>query len=694
MLFYFLAVHALLNAGLTMARAAASANETSSVSSSPARTTQPSATSLVISSILVTATNASDSITTPTSATSFSSLPSFTPPPLKPGQLPNSYPSNPNITLPGSFDETWQDVFLVTQGLPNITFALPRNFAGNLPTNTPGHANNTLFFWAMENNIGSLTATAAQLTTVPWMIWLGGGGGPASPALLTSMISNGPMLLDREDFTISQNAQSLANLLDVVWVDQPVGVGYSTVDTDGYAKDENNVLSDFIGFLTNLAEIFPSLAKRPLILAGEDYASTYIAYIAQVLATIQSPPVQLATVAMGNPLLGDISLYADLSTVSILQSMPQLINYNEGVYSAFAAKSHACGFDFNLTYPQADAIPNLVPAPRRSSFWATFRNESQEPNVVLRRSESPKKRQSPSLGNELDPFYGCALFDEMIDYATNFSSSWAATDSFDIFDISNALSPKRTFDGGVYFNSLQVREALHAPFVKNWTSVGLYPFGSTLNTSSTANIFGDPTPMPSSLLDPLRESLSTKNISLILYSGTLNAIASHHALSVLIQNTTFGSTRGFTRQPSTPLVADSGATVGIVHTEGGITFAMFDGIASLWRDDPGSAYGFYRDFVLARGTQGSLSVDGSGQETVLGGEDEGAREDVPRVASDIFVGAGATQGTVAAPSATVAAWASFVDAQLPQATTSAAGRSMIQRWAPALALLGAIVLAF
>ena len=59
------------------------------------------------------------------------------------------------------------------------------------------------------------------------------------------------------------------------------------------AKDENDVVNDFvrafitllavdteygiqIQFLTNLAEIFPSLSKRPLILAGEDYAGTYI----------------------------------------------------------------------------------------------------------------------------------------------------------------------------------------------------------------------------------------------------------------------------------------------------------------------------------------------------------------------------------------------------------------------------------
>ncbi|KZV76554.1 alpha/beta-hydrolase [Peniophora sp. CONT] len=699
MLLPILTLQALLIVGPRAAAGATiSANGTASASqtraSTLATTTQSSSlSSIASSSTAPITTSAPSSASAPVSTTPFSSLPAFTPPPLKPGQLPNSYPSNPNVTLPGSFDETWQDVFLVTQGLPNITFPLPRNFAGNLPVNRPDHANNTLFFWAMENNVGSLTATATQLPTVPWMIWLGGGGGPASSALLTSMVSNGPMLLNTQDLTISQNAQSLSNLLDVVWVDQPVGAGYSTVDSDGYAKDEDDVLNDFIQFLTNLAEIFPSLATRPLILAGEDYASIYIAYIAQVLATIQSPPVQIASVAMGNPMLGDISLYADLSTTSILQSMPQMINYDESVYSAFASKSHSCGYDFNLTYPQANAIPNLPPAPRRSPFWSTFRNESQEPGLVFRRSVPLQKRQSPSLGSELDPFYGCALFDEMIDYAANFSSSWAGTDSLDLFDLSNALSPKRTFDGGVYFNSLQVREALHAPFSKNWTSVGLYPFGSTLNTSSTANIFGDPTPMPTSLLNSLRESLSTKNASLILYSGTLNAIASHHALSIQIQNTTFGNTRGFTRQPSTPLVADSGATVGIVHTEHGVTFAMFDGIASLWRDDPGAAYGFFRDFVLARGTAGSLSSDGNGKVTVLGGEDAGAREDVPRVASDVFVGSMATQGTLAAPSATVAAWASFVDAQLPQVTSSSAVKPAVQWSMSVFPVIGAVMIA-
>ena len=74
--------------------------------------------------------------------------------------------------------ETQNADFEVTQTLPNITGALPRNFAGNIPVNRPGHPNDTLFFWAFEKAgkpSGSLTAPASPNNTEPWMIWLQGG---------------------------------------------------------------------------------------------------------------------------------------------------------------------------------------------------------------------------------------------------------------------------------------------------------------------------------------------------------------------------------------------------------------------------------------------------------------------------------------------------------------------------------------
>lgn len=65
--------------------------------------------------------------------------------------------------------------FLVKDPLPNITFPINRNFAGNIPVNRAGHPNDTLFFWAFEQKHGSLTASAKEDTTTPWGIWLNGG---------------------------------------------------------------------------------------------------------------------------------------------------------------------------------------------------------------------------------------------------------------------------------------------------------------------------------------------------------------------------------------------------------------------------------------------------------------------------------------------------------------------------------------
>lgn len=65
--------------------------------------------------------------------------------------------------------------FLVKDSLPNVTFPVPRSFAGNVAVNRENHANDTLFFWAFETQNGSLTAAADERSDVPWAIWLNGG---------------------------------------------------------------------------------------------------------------------------------------------------------------------------------------------------------------------------------------------------------------------------------------------------------------------------------------------------------------------------------------------------------------------------------------------------------------------------------------------------------------------------------------
>ena len=63
----------------------------------------------------------------------------------------------------------------VKDPLPNVTWSMPRSFAGSVSVNRENHPNNTLFFYAFEREGGSLSAADGERAGEPWVIWLNGG---------------------------------------------------------------------------------------------------------------------------------------------------------------------------------------------------------------------------------------------------------------------------------------------------------------------------------------------------------------------------------------------------------------------------------------------------------------------------------------------------------------------------------------
>jgi len=156
-------------------------------------------------------------------------------------------------TLPIHLDDVLAD-FQVTESLPNVTWPLARNWAGNIPVQRVGHPNNTLFFWAFESSNGSFTANSSE----PWGIWLNGGWVPeplrssqlmfsavrgvlasldsclrwgrAFPgvilaiAALTYEPQNGPIQI-LGNYSAVENQYAWSTVADYVWIDQPVYVG-------------------------------------------------------------------------------------------------------------------------------------------------------------------------------------------------------------------------------------------------------------------------------------------------------------------------------------------------------------------------------------------------------------------------------------------------------------------------------------
>ncbi|THU97262.1 alpha/beta-hydrolase [Dendrothele bispora CBS 962.96] len=607
-----------------------------------------------------------------------------------PSQLPSTFPHNYTGIPAGGYSPEWQDYFRVTGDLANVTRgSTSTSYAGNIGVNRDGHPNNTLWFWAFERTSeggnGSLTAAAGERENEPWMVWL--NGGPGASSSLGLLTENGPLQVTG-DFNIVTNNFSWNHLADVIWVDQPVGTGFSTSDADGYVSGDDQLGEDFVQFLSNVVRVFPSLAKRPFYLTGESYSGTYIPYITKAILNTENPPVNLKKIAIGDGTIGDFALYEELSTVNTLEAWPQIINFDPDVLQYFRVQEHLCGYDVNLTYPQQGIIPTLTD-PFTTGFvygavngTTDFRQRSRSrlgysnslrfadrlsttgqgrrslhsPREVREEAARAWKRDLSARPNgTLDPFYGCFLFEEMVDYAINFTFPWSGFTGFDVYDIPDALNPEVPADPTVFLNDNTTRQSLHAPD-KIWEEIFEFPYGN----STEGNPFGDPSVAPMAFMSELAANASKKGVGIVIYEGNNDALVAHRQAEVVIQNMTFGGTQGFTRKPATPMHDDNGNFVGIIHQERNLTYAFFPNAGHFVpRSQPEAALVFVREFILGNNKTGLVQASG----TVVGGEVPSLSVDVYQGINSIFYGTGAqptTTGTLTFPSETWASWNSFL----------------------------------
>ncbi|CAJ1423407.1 unnamed protein product [Effrenium voratum] len=124
-----------------------------------------------------------------------------------------------------------------------------------------------LFYWYFE--------PAAAATDAPLILWL--QGGPGATSMLGNFFELGPFTL-RPDGSLQPRAanETWASLAPVIFVDSPVGTGWSWAAENSYAKSQEEVAAG----LRELLEVFvarhPHVAHRRLVLAGESYGGHFI----------------------------------------------------------------------------------------------------------------------------------------------------------------------------------------------------------------------------------------------------------------------------------------------------------------------------------------------------------------------------------------------------------------------------------
>ncbi|OAL70885.1 pheromone processing carboxypeptidase Kex1 [Trichophyton violaceum] len=97
-----------------------------------------------------------------------------------------------------------------------------------------------------------------------------------------ALMEIGPYRL-QDDHTLIYNNGSWDEFANLLFVDQPVGTGFSYVSTDSYVRELGSMADQFVTFLERWFNVFPEYEKDDIYIAGESYAGQYIPYIADAI---------------------------------------------------------------------------------------------------------------------------------------------------------------------------------------------------------------------------------------------------------------------------------------------------------------------------------------------------------------------------------------------------------------------------
>ncbi len=154
--------------------------------------------------------------------------------------------------------------------IPDVDFDIGESYAGLLPVSRAVNETRQLYFWYFP----SQNPLAHDEIT----IWL--NGGPGCSSLEGLLQENGPFLWQYGTFKPVKNPYSWVNLTNMVWIEQPVGTGFSQGTPT--TKNEVDVAAQFLGFFKNFLDTF-HLHHKKVFITGESFAGKYVPYIADAM---------------------------------------------------------------------------------------------------------------------------------------------------------------------------------------------------------------------------------------------------------------------------------------------------------------------------------------------------------------------------------------------------------------------------
>lgn len=138
--------------------------------------------------------------------------------------------------------------------------------------------NTNLFFWFFRK-IGKNWEKA------PLLLYL--EGGPGCSSMYSVFEETGPIRLTAKN-KLKRRKLSWSNNYNVIYIDQPVGSGFSfTNSSAGRIRNQEQVADHLYEALIQFFLLFPELKKNPFFITGESYAGRYVPAIAYRIHTLK-----------------------------------------------------------------------------------------------------------------------------------------------------------------------------------------------------------------------------------------------------------------------------------------------------------------------------------------------------------------------------------------------------------------------
>lgn len=153
--------------------------------------------------------------------------------------------------------------------------------------------NDDMFYWLFRSK--------SKPSNDPLIIWLSGGPGCAFD--FAAMRQTGGYWVN-DDLTISINKYSWSNFSNIVFLDQPVGVGYSKASSpNSYAKNSTMYAEGIYNFLIGFFQRYPEFKGRDLYFNGESYGAKFAAAIGDYILKHPHNDIKLKGVSLAAGLI-------------------------------------------------------------------------------------------------------------------------------------------------------------------------------------------------------------------------------------------------------------------------------------------------------------------------------------------------------------------------------------------------------